>query len=56
MQRSVFAVFTALLCGICLLSSMAALRKKRFGLALFCLLNAFTNLINTIHAFYGHLF
>lgn len=32
------------------------LRKKRYGLAVFLLLNAFTNIVNTIHAFYGTLF
>lgn len=56
MQRSIFGVFTALLCGICILCSLAALRKKRFGLALFCLLNAFSNIVNSIHAFHGTLF
>ena len=43
MQRSVFGLFTAF-------------RKKRYGLAVFLFLNAFTNLVNTIHAFYGTLF
>lgn len=56
MQKTVFALFTALLCGLCVIAAVAALRKKRFGLAVFCLLNAFTNIVNTIHAFYGHLF
>ena len=30
--------------------------KKRFGLAALFLLNAFTNLVNSIHAFYMTLF
>ena len=56
MQRSVFGFFTALLCLLCLLGVIPALRKRRYGLAVFFLLNAFTNIINTIHAFYGKLF
>lgn len=56
MQKSLFGLFTAFLCGICLLCSMQALRKKRYGLAAIFLLNAFTNLVNSIHAFYGFLF
>ena len=56
MQRSIFGVFTAFLGGICILAIGPALRKKRYGLALFCLLNAVTNLVNTIHAFSGTLF
>lgn len=56
MQRSVFGVFTAFLCGICVLCALAAFKKKRYGLGTLFLLNAFTNLVNTIHAFYGTLF
>lgn len=56
MERSIFGVFTAFLGGICFICMIPALRKKRYGLALFCLLNAFTNLVNTIHAFSGTLF
>ncbi|MGT2681726.1 hypothetical protein [Streptococcus porci] len=56
MQRSLFGVFTACLCVTCILAIMPALRKKRYGLAIFFLLNAFTNLVNSIHAFYGTLF
>ncbi|MGT2907425.1 hypothetical protein [Streptococcus dentiloxodontae] len=56
MQRSVFGLFTALLAVLCVLSAIPALRKRRHGLAVFFLLNAFTNLVNTIHAFYGTLF
>ena len=56
MQRSVFGLFTALLGVLCVLSAIPAFRKKRYGLAVFLLLNAFTNLVNTIHALYGTLF
>lgn len=56
MQRSIFGVFTAFLCGICVLSALATFQKKRYGLGIFFLLNAFTNLVVTIHAFYGTLF
>ena len=56
MQRSVFGLFTALLGVLCVLSAIPAFRKKRYGLAVFLFLNAFTNLVNTIHAFYGTLF
>ena len=52
MQRSVFGLFTALLGVLCVLSAIPAFRKKRYGLAVFLFLNAFTNLVNTIHAFY----
>ena len=56
MQRSVYGLFTALLGVLCVLSASPAFRKKRYGLAVFLFLNAFTNLVNTIHAFYGTLF
>lgn len=56
MQRSIFGVFTAFLCAICVLCAIPAFRKNRYGLGLLFLLNAFTNLVNTIHAFYGTLF
>ena len=56
MQRSVFGLFTALLgvllCALC----HSCLSQERYGLAVFLFLNAFTNLVNTIHAFYGTLF
>ena len=52
MQRSVFGLFTALLGVLCVLSAIPAFRKKRYGLAVFLFLNAFTNLVNTIHAFF----
>ena len=42
MQRSVFGLFTALLGVLCVLSAIPAFRKKRYGLAVFLLLNAFT--------------
>ena len=48
MQRSVFGLFTALLGVLCVLSAIPAFRKKRYGLAVFLFLNAFTNLVNTI--------
>ncbi len=44
MQRSVFGLFTALLGVLCVLSAIPAFRKKRYGLAVFLFLNAFTNL------------
>ena len=53
MERSLFGLFTAFLCGICVLCAVQAFRKKRFGLAILFLLNAFTNLVNSIHAIYG---
>lgn len=53
MQRSLFGLFTALLGVLCVLSALTAFKKKRYGLGIFLLLNAFTNLVNTIHAFYG---
>ncbi|HFR3550627.1 TPA: hypothetical protein ACHVA2_000815 [Streptococcus suis] len=56
MQKSLFGLFTAILCGICVLCAGQALHKKRYGLAALFLLNAFTNLVNSIHAVYGVLF
>lgn len=56
MQKSLFGLFTAILCGVCVLCSIQALQKKRYGLAAIFILNAFTNLVNSIHAFYGFLF
>ena len=56
MERSVFGFFTAFLCAICLICSFQTFRKKRFGLSILFLLNAFTNLVNSIHAFYTTLF
>lgn len=56
MQRSVFGLFTGLLAFICLLCAGQALRKRRYGLVTLFLLNAFTNLVNTIHAVYHTLF
>ena len=56
MERSVFGFFTALLCAVCLIAGGQAFRKKRFGLAVLLWLNAFTNLVNSIHAFYMTLF
>ena len=51
MERSVFGFFTAVLCVICLICAL-----QSFGLAILFLLNAFTNLVNSIHAFYMTLF
>lgn len=56
MQRSIFGVFTAFLMVICILCAIPALRRRRYALAVLLFLNAFTNLVNTIHAFYGTLF
>ena len=56
MERSIFGFFTAFLCVICLICAVQTFRKKRFGLAALFLLNAFTNLVNSIHAFYMALF
>lgn len=56
MERSLFGLFTAFLCFICLLAGAQAFRKKRYGLSVLLLLNAFTNLVNSIHAFYLTLF
>lgn len=56
MQRSLFGVFTAFLAVICVLCAIPAIKKKRYGLGTVFLVNAFTNLVNTIHAFYGTLF
>ena len=56
MQKSLFGLFTAFLCVICVICAGQALQKRRYGLAALFLLNAFTNLVNSIHAFYGFLF
>lgn len=56
MQRSLLGVFTVCLCAICVLAVGPALKKKRYGLAIFFLLNAISNLVATIQAFYGNLF
>ena len=51
MERSLFGLFTAFLCFICFLAGAQAFRKKRYGLSILLWLNAFTNLVNSIHAF-----
>lgn len=56
MQRSIFGVFTAVLAVICLFCALPAYKKNRYGLGTIFLMNAFTNLVNSIHAFYGTLF
>ncbi|EGP67051.1 hypothetical protein HMPREF9182_0156 [Streptococcus sp. oral taxon 056 str. F0418] len=56
MERSIFGVFTAFLCAICVICAIQTFRKKRYGLSILFWLNAFTNLVNSIHAFYMTLF
>ncbi|EKU17116.1 putative membrane protein [Streptococcus intermedius BA1] len=56
MERSIFGCFTALLCVVCVMAATQAFRKKRYGLSVLFWLNAFTNLVNSIHAFYMTLF
>ena len=56
MERSIFGFFIFFLCVICLVCASQTFRKKRYGLAILFLLNAFTNLVNSIHAFYMTLF
>ena len=56
MERSIFGFFTAFLCVICILTGVQAFRKKRYGLSTLLWLNAFTNLVNSVHAFYMTLF
>ena len=51
MERSIFGFFTAFLCVICILTGAQAFRKKRYGLSALLWLNAFTNLVNSVHAF-----
>ena len=54
MEKSLLGLFTAFLAAICF--AIPAFKKKRYGLGIIFLLNTFTNLVNTIHAFYGTLF
>lgn len=56
MQKSLFGIFTAFLGVICFICSLQAFQKRRFGLGTIFILNAFTNLVNSIHAFSGVLF
>ena len=56
MERSIFGFFTALLCIVCVMAATQVFRKKRYGLSVLFWLNAFTNLVNSIHAFYMTLF
>ncbi|TCD46323.1 hypothetical protein D3X11_02505 [Streptococcus sp. X16XC17] len=56
MEKSLFGIFTAFLCAICVICSLQAFQKRRYGLAILFLMNAATNLVNSIHAFYGFLF
>ena len=55
MERSVFG-FTAVLCVIRLICAYKPFVKKRFGLAILFFTKCFTNLVNSIHAFYMTLF
>ena len=56
MEKSLLGLFTAFLAAICFALAIPAFNKKRYGLGIIFLLNTFTNLVNTIHAFYGTLF
>ncbi|GBG97070.1 hypothetical protein [Lactococcus termiticola] len=56
MTKNLFGLFTALLCVACVIIAGQAFRRKRWGLGLIFLLNAFTNIVNSIHAFFGTLF
>ncbi|MDR0300286.1 MAG: hypothetical protein LBI13_09485 [Streptococcaceae bacterium] len=56
MYKNIFGLFTVLLGFICVILMIECIRKRRWGLAIFFLLNAFTNLVNSIHAFFGTLF
>ncbi|HEY0222503.1 hypothetical protein [Lactovum miscens] len=56
MYKNIFGLFTVLLGVICVVLTIESIRKKRWGLAVFFILNAFTNLVNSIHAFFGSLF
>ncbi|MFU2163570.1 hypothetical protein ACMZ6Z_01965 [Streptococcus pluranimalium] len=56
MKANLFGVFTACLAVICFLCALPAFAKKRYGLGIILLLNAFANLVNTMQAFYGGLF
>ncbi|MCS4487403.1 hypothetical protein [Streptococcus sciuri] len=56
MEKSVLGLLSALLAVICLVLAIPAFKKRRYGLGIIFLLNTFTNLVNTIHAFSGTLF
>jgi len=56
MTKNLFGLFTAVLCVVCVMLTIQCLRKGRWGLASIFLLNAFTNIVNSIHAFSGTLF
>lgn len=56
MYRNLFGLFTVLLGVVSVILAIESLRKKRIGLAVVFILNAFTNLVNAIHAFFGTLF
>jgi hypothetical protein len=56
MYKNLFGLFTVLLCVICLVLTVECIRKRRYGLAIVFVFNAFTNLVNSIHAFFGTLF
>ena len=50
MERSIFGFYSHAV-FVCLLAGAQAFRKKRYGLSVLLWLNAFTNLVNSIHAF-----
>ncbi|MDR0297199.1 MAG: hypothetical protein LBI11_00865 [Streptococcaceae bacterium] len=56
MYKNLFGLFTVLLGFISFILMIECFRKKRWGLGVIFLLNAFTNLVNAIHAFFGTLF
>ena len=56
MTKSLFGLFTAIMCAVCLILMAQCFRKKRWGLGIIFLINAFTSLVNAIHAFSGTLF
>lgn len=55
MYKNMFGLFTVLLCAVCIILGLECLRKHRYGLSIVFFLNAFTNLVNSIHAFFGTL-
>ena len=56
MYKNLFGLFTVLLTIICFIMMAECIRRKRWGLAVLFFLNAFTNIVNSIHAFFGTLF
>lgn len=56
MTKSFFGLFTAVMAWVCIVIMIQCFRKKRWGLGTIFLINFFTNLVNSIHAFSGLLF